>query len=75
MENQKVVYEIKFQKSVIVIFGIIAFVMSANLLTPVFKATEAVASSGSPAKGLCNQRCVDVVSTSNGDALLVKIAQ
>ena len=75
MENQKIVYEIKFQKSVIVIFGIVAFVLCANVVAPLFKADDAIASSMGGNKAICNTNCVDVVRTSGGDALLVKIAQ
>lgn len=70
MTNRTIKHEIKLQKSVIIILGVLAVGVFANAFAPVFSVKDAKA--GGP-QSICNQYCVDVISTYRGDALLVKV--
>ena len=76
MSNKTITHEVKLQKSVIVILGIMAFGLCANVFAPVFKVEEALAAVNQYV-GICHVRhsvCADIVPTKHGDALVVKVS-
>ena len=62
MSNKTITHEVKLQKSVIVILGIMAFGLCANVFAPVFKVEEAMAGIGVQKVTICNpsgRKCGD----------------
>ena len=76
MSNKTITHEVKLQKSVIVILGIMAFGLCANVFAPMLKVEKALAQAGQWV-GVCHvveNRCADIVPSRYGDALVVKVA-
>jgi len=77
MSTKIIKHEIKLQKSVIILLGILSVGVFLNVFIPSFKIKDARAGIETMV-GICHvyrSLCVDVVSTSGGEALLVKIAK
>jgi hypothetical protein len=84
MTNRTIKHEVKLQKSVIVILGILAVGVCANAFAPAFSSKDAMAGvSGIQGVGICEHNaapsrlpfCADIERTDEGNALLVKVIQ